>query len=264
MQNTTPHIFSDHREKRLFSGILVAVIFLFCVPVFAHAEDTSVRPGKKQPPTTFCTSIDKVSAKISADILLQETRYANKEAERAQKLAAHIGERDRGRIDARFIWDSAHDSVFAKLKGRAKNPTEAAAIEKFKTQVDHAVYARRASVDNTFAEFNADLDRAIHERQTAIDTATTTFRDARERALSDAKGDCLTGVAPSDVRTHYVSALKSAKNSFQESIKNVLKRDNTLPPLIQKRAKALAAAEDAFKVALDAARQELKASFSGA
>jgi len=240
------------KSTAVIAGIITSTLL---APLFAFAQTGEATTPAK---SNFCTSIEQVSAKVSANIADREGKYTAKRDERMTTLSERYDKRDQTRSEKRDTWDSLREGWRAKLTARATTTAQKEAVTKFIADIDSAVATRRTAVDGAVASFRTAVEAAIKERQTAVDGALASFKLATDVALAGAKADCASGVAPKTVRTTYVTAMKAAREKLQTTIKGLAKKQDTLKAVADARRVTVQKAITDFKAAAQKAKLELK------
>ena len=252
-------IHSKHYALRKVTAFVITTALV--IPLFASAEVAAPeRPGTIK--VNFCARIDAITTKVSTGIAEREAKYLAKRGEGRGKLAERFENRDMKRTENRSEWDTRRDEWRTKFGEKATTTAQKAAVEKFITDMDTSIAARRSIVDGAVKSFRSGLEVAVVARQSSVDTALLTFKQETDAAVTKAKSDCTSGVAPQVARDTYVSAMKAAREKMRATVKAIDAKKETLKPLAETRRITIEKAVADFKVLAEKAREELKKSLS--
>jgi len=252
----------QHSKSRVVIAGMVG--FSLILPLFAFAQTSTPRGTMGGERVNFCTTIDKISAKVEGAMSEREAKYQSKRNEKKLKIDERIATRDASRTAHRSDWDTQRGEWLAKLTAKASTTEQQAAVTKFISSIDAAVLARRTVVDAAVKDVKLSIETVNRSRQTAVDAILATFKSDRSIAFEKAKADCAANVAPKTVRGSYVAAMKAARENMQKSVKALEARKDILTPFIDIRKAAVEKAVADFKSAIEKAKTELKSAMKSA
>lgn len=238
--------------------VFTLILFLGAAPmaVFAAPPVGKSATSTKTDGTSFCAEIDSLSAKILTSISEQEKNYNKKGVERMKELTDRRISRDVTENTRRSIWDENRGEHFKLLEAKAKTSAEKKAVAAFKPSIETAVAARKGKVDSAHAAFRVAADKALRERSSTFNTATSTFKGAVDRAALKAKTECKAKQSSEAAREVFRSALKDARMTFENSVKNL--SQFSVDSASKVRNSALDKAQKDFTVDVDTALKILK------
>lgn len=242
---------------KVFAGLAGAVLMLQTfapITVLAQNETTGTNAGK-----VFCSKIESLAQKMEQRMTGKETRLSERRENRDNNIEERRQIRDERRAENRVKWDENREQHFAKLEEKAQTDAQKQAVETFKNAVNSAVQARRTAIDAAVQTFRQAIDQAIANRKSSADSAVSVFKNSVHTALEKAKTDCSNGITPATVRTNLRNELQTAKDKLNSDRQAIEKMN--VDDLAHQKNEAIKKAMDDFKVAIEAAREALKAAF---
>lgn len=242
-----------------YSVVVFSVAFIALAPLSAHAASGSGKQSVAAAPlsASYCTEIDSLAAKLLGSIAEQERNYKRVSGERMQELTDRRTVQATAELNRRSIWDENRNEHFKLLEARAKTPAEKKAIATFKSSIEKAVTSRKSAVDSAHAAFRVSADKALKDRLVTFNAATTTFKVAIDRAAAKARAECVAKQSSTTARDVFRTALKDARTSFENAVKNLALVN--VDTAVKVRNAALEKAQKDFAASVDKALKELKA-----
>lgn len=231
-------------------------------PLKSTADNATGTAGKLKPAATaaVCTRIDAFMEKLQLGLGQANTRLADAQQERIQKLKDRADKNDEQLNGIRDKADENRLQHYEKLKARAQTEEQKQAAQTFIDTVEKAVETRQAAVNAAIEAYRNGLADATKIRQSAIQQAKKNFEAAVTAAKNKAKADCATLDAAA-VRTQLLAALQAARKQLVTDIQAADKIQTKLEQLRKTRRQAVLQAFKAFDEAFKAALAELKAAF---
>lgn len=223
-------------------------------PALIFAQETPTPKG-------FCTRVNEFTSRIDERITDREAKLQAKRQERANNLVEQKNKRDTLRSKNRVGRDENRQEHYTKLESRATTDAQKQAVVVFKTTVEAAVSARKAVVDNAIKAFRQSVDQSIASRKSAVDGAINTFKNAKIAAVEKAKADCAARVDPRTVRETFRTNMKAAQDKFKSDRQAIETLKDTFEPIRTARKQAVEKAIADFKMIMEKARTDLKATF---
>jgi hypothetical protein len=244
------------------TGVLLAVGL--AVPMLAAAQqDRPVRSaGEVKAAVNFCTQLSKRPAaqRFAAQLQQKEQNLARRRTEFQGAVQGTRNGRD-AKLDAmRNTQDKKRTEAATRLMGKARNDAQKAAVSAFDAAIAAALTTRREAVNAANAAFRKGLDEARISRKTAVDAAVKTFKEAVTAAEAKAKTDCAAdGADAAKIREAMTASISAARRQMQTAVQAAEKVGSQVSDLTKTRNDALRAAQDAFKTAVEKARNDFKA-----
>lgn len=258
--------------KRIMAA---ATLGLMLGPVLAVAQTSTGNTTRTKPerttnsvnsgtPANFCSRIANVKSELNTKLNNLEKDRGERRTEISNKLKERKDNRivqvQKKRDEAKKKFNDA----ISNLNTSATTDGQKAAITAFKSAVESANTTRRAAVDAAMKTHRDSVSALVTQRQDTIKTAASTFRSSVLSAISKAQSDCSTGVESATARQTLGSSIKAAKDKFHADRQAAEKIGQKIKDLAKTRNDAIRAANEAFKVSAQAARQTLKAAFPSA
>src|SRR3989344_2735510 len=248
------------RTIKNFSLILATLGFILTPALGLAREDKPTAPASDA--KNFCTRIANVTGEVNSKLVKDDqdrgskrTEVFNQLKERKESRVKQVQEkRDQAKADL--------DERLSDLESDALTEAQLSALAAFRAAVAAAQEVRKAAVDKAMADFRTSQESLVTKRQDAIKANATTFKADVAAAMAKAKTDCAASVDPATVRRTLMSAQQAAKDKFQQANKDLDKLGGQIKNLTQTRNQAVRDANQAFKAALETARQNLKAAFA--
>lgn len=246
------HNFKNLATLTLATSAMAANLLL---PAMSFADTASSTPVSKN----FCTRLPEQAAKVDAKLADRETKLGDKETERQNRLANTRTQRDKKLADQRAAADLRQAKAFEKLEAKkADTDAKKQAVAAFESTVNQAIATRRSAVDAAIQAFRNGVDQAVLQRKTAITTAAKAFADAYHAAITQAQTDCRNGKDSKTVKADLNTALKAARDTFEQNRKNIEKVGTTVSGLTKARQDTVEKAFSDFRATLDKAKTDLK------
>lgn len=248
------------KNSKFFAVSSVAV---FALPLIAHAAITPTpteRGSQKQANGAICLRLENATGAMRTRLLEHKERWDSRKTERM----ANFAEKSENLADKleqrRTASDDAREDNLEKLREKYADPEDQAAIDAFQEAVEAAVRDRREAFDAAHLAFRDGVATALAKRQELVRTALTAMQTAIQNAIADAKEACAAGEATETIRTNLRAAIQSAREEFKTARKSSDKVSAELENLRNSRKTAVKEAQDEFHEALEAAKENLKAS----
>jgi len=209
-----------------------------------------------------CQAIDQLATKIQNQLSERKAKVDSARIDIYVKTTAHRESRDTELANKRAGWDAKRQENFDTLRSKAKTDEQKQAVEDYVTAVTGAIKTRRAANDIAFATFRSDVDNLKKTFSESVDVNISTATASINQAISDAKTACENGQSSDTVKQTLKSAIENARQQSKANRESITK-SNQLKAIAQKRNDAIKANDDVFKTATAAAREKLKAAFSG-
>jgi hypothetical protein len=252
-------------KKYLSLTLAIAVIgTMVAAPAFAafRAQSTdalgttTLRTGE-----LFCSRLATINTAKDIKLIELENRLIAKRSEQEDKITKNKVSNENALAQKRIEQDTKRLAGYEKLLGHATTDEQKAAVEKFKSTVEALVIARRAAVDAAIAIYRSGMEKLITDRKAGMDVALATYKAAIKAAEQKAATDCAAGIDPLTVRTNLKSAADAARAAYKSEREIVKKISDQVKTLGDARKAAFEKALNDFKVALETAKNELKAVF---
>lgn len=265
---------------------LLSLATLFAVPVLILAENTEVTGADEvmevelvKPPflsegeasasadggsgKDFCQKFESGASKMDQKIAGIESKLAEKRAQTANKIGQMQAERDQKLSEERADWDAKKNKIYGNLEAKAATEEQKQALTVFKEEVDRAVSERRASVDEALAEFRSGLSQTLESRKTQVDNLVLQYKKDVAASFEKSRAACKGGSGKKTSRQDLISELKSIKDKFLLDRQGIMTTEFEAQNLALARRSAVDMAAENFKMALELAKEKLKAAFPG-
>lgn len=238
-------------------GMIVLGSFLMFPSVLAQTKN-STSTGN----INFCISLDEKASKFSQNLNDNFNKFKSGKDQQLTKWENDWTKwsNDQGSNFARI--DAIRTNNFTKLESKATTDAERQAIVTFKTAVETAVTARRSTVDTAIQTFRDGVKAALTGRAETVEKVINDRLAAFEAAVTKAKSDCASNIAPKTVRTAFVASLKKAQDAFKAAKKADENLKLKIETLRKARNSAVIAADKSLKTAISKAQADLKKVFS--
>ncbi len=253
-------MFNSKMKNKLFVstvGILILSSFLVSPSVLAQTKN-STSTGN----VNFCTSLDEKTSKIVQDFNDNFNKFKSGKDQQLTKWENDWTKwsNDQGSNFARI--DAIRTNNFTKLESKATTDAERQAIVDFKTAIEAAVAARRSVVNTAIQTFRDGVKTALTGRAEIVEKAMNDRLTAFEAAVTKAKSDCASNIAPKTVRTAFVSSLKKAQDAFKAAKKADENLKSKIETLRKARNTAVSATDKSLKTSVTKAQTDLKKVFT--
>lgn len=247
----------------LHSNALVRSSFVIASSL-AIAIIISSMPAQAIGEAAFCKGLTASASKISSGINSAREKVRTAQTEQAGKLKDLQAKWDTEVNENREKWDTKRQEQFTKLNGLAKTDEQKAAVTTYQQAITAAVTARRTANDAARADFRKGVESIVATKKTNTDAQLAIFNSAVSTAITTAEAAC-TADNPnvSAIRATLQNSIKSARETYTNARKADTTVGNQIKLLAQTRNDAIKANDAAFKKATEAARTELKNSFTG-
>ncbi|TSC91722.1 MAG: Uncharacterized protein CEN90_186 [Parcubacteria group bacterium Licking1014_17] len=210
---------------------------------------------------TFCSRINTVSTRVEQRIVDRQARITKSENDREAKLAERFADRLTRVAKNRAETDAKRAEKIALLESKASTDAQKVAVTVFKTALNNAIAARRTAINAAMKVFQDGVKQAVESRKNSVEALVANFKASAEAALQKAKNSCAAGTDSKTVRQTYLNDMKAARDAFQNGKQSLDKIGDEISNLAKVRNQAVQAAADAFKTAVEQARQQLKTAF---
>jgi hypothetical protein len=214
-------------------GVLNAAV---CNTLKGKADDVAAKLATKQ--STWNAWTDS-----------RDTKKAERRNTRNQKLA-----------EMRTKQDTKRTEGYTKIDATMTSEDDKSAAAVFKSKVEAAVVVRRGEIDAAIADYRAKVDELMNAKVSGLNTATTAYAAAVGAAVSTAKTACDGGANAGTTKTILKNSLHSARIAYKDARADTLGAKSEVQSLAAARKQKVATAIANFKVSLEAARAEFKAS----
>lgn len=220
-------------------------------------------PVKLPNTEAFCAALGETKNQLSEGVAAKEKRVSEYFDGLSQQLEDERNGRDAKLEAARSEADQARSLGYARLEDRVKGDNQKDAVVKYKQTVEEAVDDRRDAVDAAIAEFRKSVDELAVNRSTSMQTARDMFQASAEAAAKKLEVDCANGVATDVVVKDFKVSLKAGREKLATDKKAVATLESDIQRLSEIRKKSVAAAVTKFRAVLQAANEDVRASFMG-
>lgn len=208
----------------------------------------------------FCTLITGIYSRTEQRIVALQTKLDERRVDQQERLALRRTERSENSAERRQAWDENRQEHFAKLEERAQTEEQKAAVLAFRQTIEAAVSTRRTAIDLAQEAFRQGLDNLIVSRKQEIDALALTYREAVRLALQEGQTACTDGETPRIVRERIRTRLQAAREEYRNAVQGLETTGSQVTALVETRNAAVKQAQDNFKVVLEQAITDLKAS----
>lgn len=245
--------------KRLIVSITATGLML--APALAVAVDRPIQTA--QTSGGFCARISNVKTELNTKLTEVERKRSEKRTSITNDLKVRKDERaakvKETRDEAEENLEEALDEVEEDLTTAQKT-----ALNTFKAAMKRAQAARKTAVDAAVSKYRTDLQALINKRQEAVRLAGLTLKNSTAAALAKAQADCAAGVDQATVRSNLKISMDAAQAKFRTDIQAVENIGPQVKVLVDTRNAAMKAAKDAFRTAVNQAKEALKAALEPA
>lgn len=238
----------------------ITVLSMFAPVLVLAAADVAPKPVQiKAEAVNFCTNVNSYATRVTNQLANNEGNLKNRQEQNQNALKERETNRDRQLIQTRNYGDADRLEVYNRLEEKAVTEAQKQAVAQFKTAVEAAVAARRASVDAAIKTYWEGMNTAMDGRESAVSTAKENFINALNSAVGTAKEGCTAGTAPATVRQQFMASVQAAKTKFNTDRKAIDKYGPQVKALVQTRNQEVQKAMSEFKKVMEQQRLILKA-----
>lgn len=208
----------------------------------------------------FCGTLDSYLVGSEKRFGEQDAKYDSNFANRQAKSLKNRDDKDKKVADNRANVLARKDNTFKRMLGKAVTTEQKQAVTEFQTAVQNAINTRQTAVDAARLVYRTGVDKIVTDRKVVVDNALIKMKTAIEALVAKAKVDCA-DVAILDktvVRTTFKNAIKTVREEYKVSLKNLAKIGDVNKPLLEARNVAFEKAHNDFKLALEAAKTTLQ------
>lgn len=216
---------------------------------------------KKRATKEKCQSLDKISARITEQLSQRTSKVEEKRAEITAKFNSRQDEREAELAKKRAEWDEKRKENFDKLRARAETDAQKEAVEAYVIAMTDAIKERRDANDAAFKTFQTDLGAIRSTLSQSVQKNMTATSGAISQAVTSAKSACESGQDVSTVLQDLKNAISTARDQAKSNREGIGKSE-LFKAVVQKRNDAIKANSEAFKLATEEARSQLKAAFN--
>ena len=209
----------------------------------------------------FCSALALMNRAKNTKVIELENKLVAKRGEQGDKIKKNYAKNEDALAEKRTEQNDKRLVGYEKLSGHAITDEQKAAVEKFQSTIEAAVIARRAAVDAAIVIYRSGLDKLITDRKAGMDAALATYKASLTAAAEKAATDCAAGIDPATARTNFKSSIETARVKYKSDREALAKIGEQVKTLGDTRKAAFEKALGDFKVALEAAKNELKAVF---
>lgn len=216
---------------------------------------------KKRMAKEKCQSLDKISDRITEQLNQRKSKVEEKRAEITAKFNARQDEREAELAKKRAEWDEKRKENFDKLQSKAETEAQKEAVEAYVASITAAIDKRRDANDAAFEIFQTDLDAIKSTFSQSVQKNMTITSGAISQAVAEAKSACESGQDVSTVLQDLKNAISTARSQAKSNREGIGKSE-LFRAVVQKRNDSIKANAEAFKLATEEARSQLKAAFN--
>lgn len=216
---------------------------------------------KKRATKEKCQSLDKISTRITEQLSQRTSKVEEKRAEITAKFNQRQDEREAELAKKRAEWDEKRKENFDKLNAKAETDAQKEAVEIYITAMTDAIDKRRDANDAAFETFQTDLNAIKSTFSQSVQKNMTATSGAISQAVANAKSACESGQDVSTVLQDLKNAISTARSQAKSNREGIGKSE-LFSAVVQKRNDAIKANTEAFKLATEEARSQLKAAFN--
>lgn len=228
--------------------------------VFMPLSGTALAVEAKTSP--FCTNLSTRVSSITSQVNNLSGKVAPAWAQQDEKLSSADQKVDQDVAAARQKADSDRDANFTKLEAKATTDAQKQAVQTYETAVKTAVTTRRGAYDAARQTFRTGVKDAVLARRSTVAAQISQFKASVNAAVASAQASCTSNPASgASVRTTLVSALKTARQTFQSNRKGDETVGSQVKQLAATRNDSFKAADQAFKASMVTARDALRQAF---
>ena len=223
-------------------------------PFFALAQNSVAA----QQGSVLCDKISSAYSKVAQILIQKEGKIISKKTEIINKIQDHWTKQDTNLAQKRQKWDDNRAKQIAVLSDKFSSDLDKKAVISFEQEVSSAISARRRAIDSAITNFRQGVQQLKTSRELKTDEAKKTFKNSVISAFETAKADCLSGVSIAIIRENLKISLATAKEKYNNEVRNIEKIGAGMDQLIATRKAAFQKAIQDFKAAMEKARIEFK------
>lgn len=209
----------------------------------------------------FCSRLATMNTAKDMKTIELERKLSARRGEQGDKIIKNKIDNENALMQKRAEQNTKRLAGYEKLLSHATADEQKAAVEKFQSTVEAIVVARRAAVDAAIAIYRSGMDKLISDRKASMDAALVTYKAAIKAAEQKAATDCVAGIDPVTVRMNLKNAAGTARAAYKSERETLTKISDQVQTLGDARKAAFEKALNDLKIALEAAKNELKAVF---
>src|SRR5579862_2122526 len=243
-------------SKLIFSASAALVIAGSAMPVLA----VDVSPPSENS-TTFCANLSSKISDVNNSISKQQANITAARAKRTQYLNTDWSKVDSKLADERGGWAKWRQQQFTTLEAKATTDAQKTAVQTYVTTLTTAISTRESANDAARTTYRNALLAAVKAQNATVDSQISALTSAVSTAEATAQSSCATSPNNTSIRTTFIAAMKSARQTFTSARKaddNLASQRNALG---KERDVTIHANELAFKNAENAATKALMSAF---
>lgn len=209
----------------------------------------------------FCANLATETAKVTEKMTSLSEKLSQAWTTQDTQVASKLKQIDTDVTARREQAETNLNSNFAKLEAKAITDAQKQAVQDYETVIKTAVSIRRAAYDTARQTFRDAVKEQVALRRSIVLGQQDTFKSSVDSAIIAAKATCLDDGTSSTARTTYQTAMKAARDAFQNS----RTEDNSIKNRVQEfattRNSTFESANQAFKASLESAKLTLQQAF---
>lgn len=221
----------------------------------AAGEETKNQNERK----AFCQRLENEKTKLSGLANENKDKLRENRELRVETLKDRVEKRGERIDDRRQTFDDRREAQFKKLDDRAQTDAQKQAVSAFRSALETALEAKRSSIDSARIAYQQGLQKLIESRNADLVSAAQTLRAQTEAAFSQAQTDCAANADAKTIRENLQTAVKAAREQFQNQGQNLKSYHDQIKTLQDSRDQAFKKAAANFQAAIEKAKNELKA-----
>jgi hypothetical protein len=252
-------------NKFFVSGVSFAVMISMVLPGFVLAkENESSNSGASKSRglkfgVNFCNNLLTIETKLEGWAAEREARLSKNRIEREKNQKKNLEEKN---IRAQKNKNKDEENKEGRYKdtfGKAKTDQQKAAVKIYADTIMQAAVVRKAAIDAAMTTFKNGISAIVASRKAEVDAVLNALKAAISAAVDKAKADCEAGLGPQSARAVLQASIKAAGEQYKDKIKQIEKRGDGFQALLDAKNKAIKDANDAFKTAVQNAKDTLRA-----
>ena len=252
---------NHHSKARLLATIL-GVSTLAVITIAPSAGAISASPKVSELADKFCTGVATKLGDATNKVQAARDKATAAQADRATKISDNRAKWDQELAANRAKWDQQRQDNFAKLEAKATTDAQKAAVKTYEQTITDAITKRREANDAARTTFRKGVDDAVANQKSTVNAQIVIMQNAISTAVTSAEAACTSGTAnAATIKTNLQTAIKNAKDTFNNARKNDGALGEKIKALAQTRNDAIKANDAAFEATAKAAREALKAAF---
>ena len=227
-------------------------------PITPITPPIIINPGALN--TAVCNVLKGKADDVAGKLATKQTTWNEWTGNRDAKKGERRSVRNTKLAEMRTKQDTKRAEGYAKIDAAMTSEEDKSAAAVFKSKVEAAVVVRRGEIDAAVADYRSKVDELLNAKVSGLNTATIAYVAAVSAAVSTAKTACDGGANAGTTKTILKNSLHSARIAYKDARTDTLGAKSEVQALAAARKQKVATAIANFKVSLEAARAEFKAS----